>query len=116
MVADVVESLVGTRPLRDEPLLSAGVTSTVALQLASELEGRLATELPATLVFDYPTVAELAAHVGSMVQGGREGPAGMGDSGLAAEEQVRGVHRGGVQAHVQYVLRHVGWAKDFFGT
>ena len=39
----------------DMPLMSSGVTSTLAVQLTQQLEEALGTELPGTLVFDYPT-------------------------------------------------------------
>ena len=45
----------------DEPLMSAGVTSTLAVQLTQKLEEALGTELPGTLVFDYPSINEMAA-------------------------------------------------------
>jgi len=39
----------------DAPLMSAGLTSALALQLVAALEGAVGAELPGTLVFDYPT-------------------------------------------------------------
>lgn len=41
----------------DAPLMSAGLTSTLAVQLVAALEEVLSAELPGTLVFDYPTGA-----------------------------------------------------------
>ncbi len=49
------------------PLMAAGVTSTLAVQLVSALEAALGTELPGTLVFDYPTVTEMADFVAELV-------------------------------------------------
>ncbi len=49
------------------PLMAAGVTSTLAVQLVSALEAALGTELPGTLVFDYPTVNEMADFVAELV-------------------------------------------------
>jgi len=49
------------------PLMAAGVTSTLAVQLVSALEGALGTELPGTLVFDYPTVNDMADFVAESV-------------------------------------------------
>lgn len=41
------------------PLMSAGLTSSLAVQLVSALETALSCELPGTLVFDYPSAAEI---------------------------------------------------------
>ena len=54
----------------DEPLMSAGLTSTLAVQLTQQLEERLGTELPGTLVFDYPSINEMAAFLAEEVIGG----------------------------------------------
>lgn len=45
----------------DEPLMAAGLTSTLAVQLTQRLEGVVGSELPGTLVFDYPSASEIAA-------------------------------------------------------
>lgn len=54
----------------NEPLMSAGVTSTLAVQLTQQLEERLGSELPGTLVFDYPSINEMAAFLAEEVTGG----------------------------------------------
>jgi acyl carrier protein len=46
-----------------EPLMSAGVTSILAIQLVNALEDALSTELPGTLVFDYPNVEEITEFI-----------------------------------------------------
>ena len=45
------------------PLMAAGLTSTLAVQLVGALEDALGAELPGTLVFDYPSVTEMAAFI-----------------------------------------------------
>ena len=47
----------------DAPLMSAGLTSALAVQLVAALEAAVGAELPGTLVFDYPTGAALACGV-----------------------------------------------------
>ncbi len=50
----------------DNPLMDAGLSSTLAIQLTSQLESLLHRDLPGTLVFDYPTVRDIAAFVASL--------------------------------------------------
>ncbi|MFF5772095.1 amino acid adenylation domain-containing protein [Streptomyces californicus] len=47
----------------DEPFLSLGLDSLAAVDLVRQLERELGRALPATLFFEYRTVAELAAHL-----------------------------------------------------
>jgi acyl transferase domain-containing protein len=49
----------------NKPLGEYGLTSLVGLELRSRLERDLALRLPATLAFNYPTVAALAEHLAS---------------------------------------------------
>ena len=60
----------------DEPLMSAGLTSTMAVQLTQQLEASLGAELPGTLVFDYPSVNELAAFLAAELAGGSDSASG----------------------------------------
>ena len=53
----------------DEPLMSAGLTSTLAVQLTQQLEEGLGTELPGTLVFDYPSINEMTAFLAAELAG-----------------------------------------------
>ena len=50
----------GSDAAGDTPLMSAGLTSSLAVQLVASLEDALGCELPGTLVFDYPSAAEIA--------------------------------------------------------
>ena len=56
----------------DAPLMSMGVNSTMAVQLVSNLEAIAGEELPGTLVFDYPTVREIAEFIAEL--GGGSAP------------------------------------------
>ncbi|OCC12578.1 Erythronolide synthase, modules 5 and 6 [Streptomyces sp. PTY087I2] len=51
--------------LDDEPFLALGLDSLAAVDLVRQLERELGRALPATLFFEYRTVAELAAHLDS---------------------------------------------------
>ncbi|MQS99072.1 non-ribosomal peptide synthetase, partial [Streptomyces jumonjinensis] len=49
----------------DEPFFSLGLDSLAAVDLVKQLERELGVPLPATLFFEYRTVRELAAHLGT---------------------------------------------------
>lgn len=49
-----------------EPLMEAGLNSAAAVQLVALLEAATGQELPGTLVFDYPTIAEITDHLLSL--------------------------------------------------
>jgi acyl carrier protein len=50
----------------DETLLNYGMDSVTAIMLVGDLENLLKTRLPPTLVWDYPTVNELASVIVSV--------------------------------------------------
>lgn len=59
-VAKVLMHEPGTLIDPAQPLLDLGVDSLVAVELTQSLASATAQDLPATLVFDYPTVGDLA--------------------------------------------------------
>lgn len=67
LVRDVLGDLLGEsatmRIDNASPLLAAGLTSTSAVALTGQLEQRLGVALPPTLVFDFPTIAEIGNHL-----------------------------------------------------
>ena len=71
VTATAVEALdssgqdVDSPPLQ-EPLMEAGLNSAAAVQLVALLEAATGLELPGTLVFDYPTIAEITDHLLSL--------------------------------------------------
>ena len=75
-VMSAVTRLLGTDSLaHDEPLMAAGLDSLGATELVQGLQTAFDITLPATLVFDYPTVAAIAAWISQqLMRGTQEGP------------------------------------------
>ncbi len=59
-IITAVETVIGHAIGHDEPLMAAGLDSLGTVELRNTLESKLGLQLPATLVFDYPTVNALA--------------------------------------------------------
>jgi NADPH:quinone reductase-like Zn-dependent oxidoreductase/acyl carrier protein len=73
---------------RDAPLKSLGLDSLMTLELRNRLEADLGLRLSATLVWNYPTVSALTAHLAQLL--GIELEAGPGEA-CAAEPDLSGV-------------------------
>lgn len=75
-VMSAVRRLLGTDSLaHDEPLMAAGLDSLGATELVEGLQTAFDITLPATLVFDYPTVAAIASWISQqLMRGTQEGP------------------------------------------
>ena len=64
MTACVIDVL-GTDVLMDMPLMAAGIDSLGATELQRSLSGELRTELPTTLLFDYPSIEGIVSVLAS---------------------------------------------------
>jgi acyl carrier protein len=62
-VGTAVRSVLGAEVGADEPLMAAGRDSLGAVELRNALQEGAGVELPATLMFDYPTVDALAGFI-----------------------------------------------------
>lgn len=56
----------------DEPLMAAGLDSLAATELAQSLQSAFDISLPATMVFDYPTVTAMAAFISQQLMHGMQ--------------------------------------------
>ena len=48
---------------KDTPLMDAGIDSLAASELVQQLSDEFQVELPATLLFDHPSVASISSHL-----------------------------------------------------
>lgn len=62
-VHQVVASVLGVELPPAQPLMEAGLDSLAAVELRNELVSHLGVELPATAVFDYPTITALSNYI-----------------------------------------------------
>ena len=74
-VAAVVAGVMGKAIDARQPFMEAGLDSLGAVELKTSLEQRLERELPATVVFDYPTRAQLTNFISSFASTAAELPA-----------------------------------------
>ena len=85
----VMETVVGHGVGLDEPLMAAGLDSLGTVELRNTLEGKFGLQLPATLVFDYPSVAALADLLYPQLA--------VATAAAAAEQQLEVIHQHGSQ-------------------
>ena len=63
-VTSIVQSVVGTAPALNQPLMEAGLDSLGAVELKNALGSRYnISDLPASLIFDYSSVDALAKYL-----------------------------------------------------
>ncbi len=62
-VTDIVSGMLGAAVKPAQPLMQAGLDSLAAVELRNELATRFGVELPATAMFDYPTISALSGFI-----------------------------------------------------
>ena len=62
-VSEAVSAILGAQVDLTQPLVAAGIDSLGAVELRNNLEERMGCQLPPTLLFDYPTVSDLAGYL-----------------------------------------------------
>ena len=65
-VLSAVESVMGSAVGEHDPLMDAGLDSLGAVEVKSSIERSTGVQLPATVVFDYPSVGAIAAYLSSI--------------------------------------------------
>ncbi len=70
-VAATVTNVLGKEVDARQPLMEAGLDSLGAAELRNALGSEFGTDLPATVTFDYPSIAELASFLAGMRPGQR---------------------------------------------
>ncbi len=63
-VSAIVQQVLGFTPEKQTPLMEAGLDSLGAVELRNALAAQFSLELPATLTFDYPSIAALSEFLG----------------------------------------------------
>ena len=66
-VSAVVEGMLGAAVAPNQPLMEAGLDSLGAVELRTSLCASFTVDLPATVVFDYPTVSSLSSFIAEQV-------------------------------------------------
>lgn len=64
----IAQSILGAPIDVSEPLMAAGLDSLASVEFRNEMEACLSISLPATLIFDHPTIAAIAAYISAEVQ------------------------------------------------
>jgi acyl carrier protein len=79
--------LASSRVATDRPLKAMGMDSLMTLELRNRLEVDLGLTLPASVVWNYPTVTLLAGHLATLLAPAPAAPGEAGDSHPARAEQ-----------------------------
>ena len=65
-ISSLVAQSLGSRILEDAPLMEAGLDSLAASEVVKWISEDLAISLPATLLFDHPSLASTVRHVATL--------------------------------------------------
>jgi 3-oxoacyl-(acyl-carrier-protein) synthase/acyl carrier protein len=83
-VQKLVAAMLGAEVAPDQPLMEAGLDSLGAVELRTALNGAFSMELPATVTFDFPTVATLARFIAAEAADVADAAAAAAPAGPAA--------------------------------
>jgi 3-oxoacyl-(acyl-carrier-protein) synthase/thioesterase domain-containing protein len=91
-VQDVAYELLGSKTSADAPLMEAGLDSLAVVEFRSRLSSQLSgVKLPDTLVFDFPTLRQIEAHMSVLLVASSSHPqsARRGDDQKTTQDSVR---------------------------
>ncbi|KAK9803914.1 hypothetical protein WJX72_004698 [[Myrmecia] bisecta] len=63
----VIQAMLGSQVSDTQPLMEAGLDSLGAVELRNSIASHFSVDLPATLMFDYPTTSAIAAFIGAQL-------------------------------------------------
>ncbi|KAK9834736.1 hypothetical protein WJX74_008822 [Apatococcus lobatus] len=86
-IAKAVASVIGSAVDLDQPLVAAGLDSLGAVELRNEIGRAVGSELPGTLVYDYPTISSIVAFLLPKMMPAAQGP----DFSLQVSQSLRSV-------------------------
>jgi acyl transferase domain-containing protein/acyl carrier protein/ribosomal protein S18 acetylase RimI-like enzyme len=88
-IRSLVESIVNNNaPVDDQlPLMQQGLDSLGATELASRLSSHFSIQLPAIVLFSFPSIAELAGHVSSLLNN-QTGVSNAADNGAEEDDRL----------------------------
>jgi acyl carrier protein len=74
-VAEIAAGILGREIGVEEPLMAAGLDSLASVEFRNALQEKLAVSLPATLIFDHPTVGSIGSFVSKLFPAAMAQPA-----------------------------------------
>ena len=117
-VQSAIAAILGTQVDPSQPLMEAGLDSLGAMELQNSLQLKTGLQLPSTLVFDYPTVAALAAFLADKMGGQvarRSSGAAIARFSSAAEHELAGGYGGGSSGAVAVLGSSWRSTRESFG-
>jgi len=82
--AEILRGILGTDIAPDEPLMAAGLDSLASVEFRNALEAQLCLSLPATLIFDHPTVSAIAEFLSAKLPAAAQGAGAEGHAHVHA--------------------------------
>jgi acyl carrier protein len=72
----------------DVPLMILGMDSIMAMDMQQQLQAAIGQQLPGNLAFEYPSVADIARVIATILWAAHAGDGGLMDSSLGEEVEI----------------------------